>query len=73
LLNKEDISMTKENFIALAESRYDDLNKLCELDNFYDYEKSFDAIWQDLGRVYLEQLLQGEQPKSKDRRMKKKH
>jgi len=63
--------MKKENFLALAESRYDELKSLGVLDNFYDYEKSFDAIWQDLGRQYLEATLQEKQLISNDRRKKK--
>jgi len=43
--------MDKEKFLTLAASRYEELNALGVLDNFYDYEKSFDAIWQDLGRL----------------------
>jgi uncharacterized protein (DUF2164 family) len=64
--------MTKEEYLSLAMSRYEELEKLVELDNFYDYEKSLDAIWQDLGRAYFEQSLQGSLPKSNDRRKKKK-
>ena len=63
--------MTKEKFLELAESRYEALKSLGKLDNFYDYEKSFDVIWQDLGRQYLEQSLQTGQSESKDRRKKK--
>jgi uncharacterized membrane protein len=49
--------MEKAEFLALAERRYEALNELGKLDNFYDYEKSFDAIWQDLGRECLERSL----------------
>ena len=45
--------------------------ELGKLDNFYDYEKSFDAIWQDLGRMYLERSLQEKTSDSNDRRKKK--
>lgn len=50
--------MTKEEFLTMVSSRYEELNELGALDNFYDYEKSFDAIWQDLGRMYLERTLE---------------
>jgi hypothetical protein len=40
--NKE---MTKAEYLALAASHYDELAKLKEKDNFYDYEKGFDEIW----------------------------
>ena len=63
--------MTKEEFLSMAESRYEELKELGQLDNFYDYEKSFDAIWQDLGRMYLERSLQETMPNSNDRRKKK--
>jgi hypothetical protein len=63
--------MEREKFLALAESRYDELKALGSLDNFYDYEKNFDAIWQDLGRQYLEESLQAKQFISNDRRKKK--
>ena len=63
--------MEKAEFLSLAESRYEELKALGVLDNFYDYEKSFDKIWQDLGRLYLERTLQEQQPTSIDRRKKK--
>jgi len=63
--------MEKEAFLSLAASRYEELEELGALDNFYDYEKLFDAIWQDLGRQYLESFLQGRMSSSNDRRKKK--
>jgi len=63
--------MTREEFLTLADSRYEELEKLGEFDNFYDYEKTFDAIWQDLGRLYLEHSLQEKMSTSTDRRKKK--
>jgi len=63
--------MTKEEFLSMAESRYAELKDLGKFDNFYDYEKSFDAIWQDLGRMYLERSLQEKTSDSNDRRKKK--
>lgn len=62
--------MTKEEYLTLAASRYESLEKLQEHDNFYDYEKNFDAIWTDLGRLYMESRL-NETSKTKDRRKKK--
>ena len=58
--------MEKEAFLSLAASRYEELEKLGALDNFYDYEKTFDTIWQDLGRQYLESSLQGKTSNSTD-------
>lgn len=49
--------MTKEEFLALAEQRYDALQKLNKLDNFYDYEKLFVELWRDLGREVLEKNI----------------
>jgi len=63
--------MTREEYLAMAESRYEELKELEKLDNFYDYEKSFDAIWQDLGRTYLERSLGEKRSSSNDRRKKK--
>ncbi len=60
--------MTKETFIAAAVSRYEKLNDLNNIDNFYDYEKKFEQIWKDLGREVLEQNIS---TFSADRRKKK--
>jgi len=60
--------MTKEEFLALAEKRYDALQDLNGLDNFYDYEQKYLEIWRELGREVLESNL-GKVPK--DRRKKK--
>lgn len=60
--------MTREEFLALAAQRYDELQALNKLDNFYDYEKEFVSLWKDLGREVLEKNL-GELPQ--DKRKKK--
>ena len=60
--------MTKEEFMALAARRYDALQSLNKLDNFYDYEKQFVSLWKDLGREVLEKNI-GELPQ--DKRKKK--
>ncbi|KAA6302381.1 MAG: hypothetical protein EZS26_001494 [Candidatus Ordinivivax streblomastigis] len=62
--------MTKEEYLALAASHYEDLEKLKEKENFYDYEKGFDEIWTDLGRLYIEAQL-NEMSTTQDRRKKK--
>ena len=49
--------MTEANFIALAQERYSALQALNKIDNFYDYEKEFEAIWRDLGREVIEKNL----------------
>lgn len=60
--------MTKEEYLSLVSARYDELQKLNKLDNFYDYEKEFVHIWQDLGKSVLENNI-GSVPN--DRRKKK--
>ncbi|MDG4561143.1 MAG: hypothetical protein P9E88_07620 [Candidatus Competibacter sp.] len=38
--------MTKDDFLAPAASRYDDLQRLnTERTHFYDYEKGFAELW----------------------------
>lgn len=49
--------MTREEFLSLADKRYDELQALNKLDNFYDYEKEFADIWKELGRSVLESNL----------------
>lgn len=60
--------MTKEEYLALAAEKYDELQALNKIDNFYDYEKEFDEIINKLGRAVLEKNL-SEVPA--DRRKKK--
>ncbi len=49
--------MTKTEYIALAEARFEQLTNLQKQPDFYSYEKEFDAIWTDLGRAVLEQSI----------------
>lgn len=49
--------MTKEECMALAEAKYQELQDLKSKPAFYDYEKSFVAIWQNLDRQVLEKSL----------------
>lgn len=60
--------MTKEQYLAVAAARYDELKELGKLDSFYDYEVEFLKIWQDLGRQVFQDNL-GDL--SKDKRKKK--
>lgn len=60
--------MDKKEFLALAEKRYEALQALNKLDNFYDYEKQFVELWRQLGREVLEKNV-GDIPA--DRRKKK--
>ncbi len=61
--------MTKEEFIEAAGKRYDQLQALNDGRDFYDYEKEFINIWQELGREVLEKNINN--TISQDRRKKK--
>jgi len=62
--------MTKAEYLEAAARRYEELQALNKIDNFYDYEKEFVRIWQDLGREVIENNLG---KLSKDKRKKKPH
>ena len=49
--------MTREEYLAIASSKYDELQALNKIDNFYDYEKGFEKIIGDLGRKVLEKNI----------------
>ena len=59
--------MSKAEYLALAEQKYTDLQALATQPTFYDYEKSFEAIWMELGRQVLERNVG---PVPADRRKK---
>ena len=60
--------MTKEEYLALASEKYDELQALNKIDNFYDYEKGFEKLLKELGRTLLEKNIS---ELSADRRKKK--
>lgn len=60
--------MTKEEYLAIAAKRYDELKALNKIDNFYDYESEFANIMKDLSKEVLEKNLS---ELSADRRKKK--
>lgn len=60
--------MTAAELSQIAITRFSEIDGLNKLDNFYDYEKQFALIWQDLGRQVLEKNLG---TLSKDKRKKK--
>ena len=60
--------MTNEEYLALCSKRYDELQALKKVDNFYDYESEFVTIIKDLGKEVLEKQLS---ELSADRRKKK--
>ena len=61
--------MTKEEYLALAAKRYDELQALNQINNFYDYEAGFAEIMKDLSKDVLEKNI-GDLPADK---RKKKH
>lgn len=60
--------ITKEKFLEAAAKRYDSISSLSEINNFYDYEKEFVSLWQNLGKEILEKSIS---EVSNDRRKKK--
>jgi len=62
------IAVSEEEFVALARAKYHDLQQLDTQPTFYQYEQSFELIWQDLGR----QVLQASLSKIPNDRRKKK-
>ena len=66
--NNPNLAFTEDEYLALARQKYPDLQALKSKPTFYDYEKSFEEIWLDLGRQVLEKSL-GQVPL--DRRKKK--
>lgn len=60
--------MNKEEFLKLAEKRWESINGLSNETNFYDYEKEFDRIWVDFGKEILEESIS---KTGQDRRKKK--
>jgi hypothetical protein len=61
--------MTKEEYLAMAAKRYDELRALNKIDNFYDYESKFANIMNELSKEVLEKNLS----KLPADRRKKKH
>ena len=49
--------MTREEYLAIADKRYDELQALNKIDNFYDYEKDFANIMNELCKEVLEKNL----------------
>lgn len=49
--------MTREEFLALAESQWDAISSLQDEKSFYEYEKRFESIWINYGRSVLEKSI----------------
>ena len=59
--------MTKEEFLALAAEKYEKLQELNQIDDFYQYEKTFDQLWIEFGRQSLEKNI-SHIPKNKQKK-----
>lgn len=59
--------MSKEEYVALALSRWPELESLDQEKDFYEYEKRFEQIMLDLSRAVLESKIS---KVGKDRRKK---
>ena len=55
--------MTKDQFLAIAGEKYEKLQELNQINDFYDCEKVFDTIWLEFGRQSLEKNV-GEVPQN---------
>jgi hypothetical protein len=49
--------IAKNEFLKLAEAKYEAIQKLEGTPSFYDYEKAFDEIWTELGRNVFEKSI----------------
>lgn len=49
--------IAKNEFLALAEKKYEEIKKLEGTPNFYDYEKAFDEIWTEFARDTFEKSI----------------
>ncbi len=49
--------ISKDEFLALAAQKYEQIHDLHQQPTFYDYEKTFVGIWEELGRQVLEKNL----------------
>ena len=55
--------MTKDELLAISGEKYEKLQELNQIDDFYKYEKAFDTIWLEFGRQSLEKNV-GEVPQN---------
>jgi hypothetical protein len=49
--------IAKNEFLKLAEAKYEEIKRLEGTPSFYDYEKAFDEIWIELGRNVFEKSI----------------
>lgn len=61
--------MSKEEYLALAAQSYDRIQSLQSEQDFFAYEKQFEAIWIALGQSVLEKSI-GEVPQNHQKKTK---
>jgi hypothetical protein len=49
--------MSKDEFLALAAQRYEEIHALEREKDFYSYEEKFEEIWLSLGQSVLEKSI----------------
>lgn len=49
--------MSEQEYLELARQEYQQIRKLQEKKNFYEYEKAFDQVWTKLGKAVLEKSI----------------
>jgi hypothetical protein len=49
--------LSEQEYVDLARTKYQELKKLQQSKNFYEYEKRFDEIWIELGKAVLEKSI----------------
>ena len=64
--------MTKSEFMAMCESRWNEIDQLSDRTNLYDLEKDFTQVWQQLGKTVFEKRL-GELPNNHRKKKSKLH
>jgi len=64
--------MTKSEFMAMCESRWNEIDQLSDRTNLYDLEKDFTQVWQQLGKTVFERRL-GELPNNHRKKKSKLH
>lgn len=60
--------LTEDEYVAIARQKYQAIQALQDKTSFYDYEKTFETIWMELGKQVLEKTIS--RPRE-DRRKKK--
>ena len=54
---KTPFTLSKAEFLKLAEARYDELSSLSSSPDFFSYEQNFEEIWLNFGREVLEESI----------------